>query len=868
MTIFYTAFRKQSPSSLYCLLAFLAISTFYLPAVAQTPDSLPILKYNEPRDFEIGGIKVTGAEFSDDNAIISITGLRVGDKVRIPGGNIPKAIKSLWRLRLFTDVRIIKEKSIGDVIFLEIVVQERPRLSRFSYKNVKKSIHDDLNEDVNKYLLKGGIVTENVKVNAKEAIEDYFIGKGYLDVNTKVIEIVDSTRINSVRLVFDVDRGERIKIQDINFVGNDNVKSKKLLKQFDGTKKKSKLFASSKFIKPDYTLDKKNVVAYYNTLGYRDAQIVSDSIWREEDGDLQILLTVDEGNQYYFRNIGWKGNSIYETKTLRDVMGISKGDIYNQELLETRLRFSQDGRDVTTLYMDNGYLFFQVDPIEVAIEDDSIDLEIRIFEGPQATIDKVVIKGNDRTHEHVIRRELRTLPGAKFSRSDIIRSQREIINLGYFNPEALNINTPVNPQRGTVDIEYTVEEKPSDQLELSAGWGGNRRVIGTLGVAFNNFSLRNFFKKESWRPLPQGDGQRLSLRAQTNGDFYQSYNISFTEPWLGGKKPNSFTVAGFYNRFAFGTAGTDNRQTFNIIQGSMSLGTRLKWPDDNFISSTAINIQTLSLNNWNREVFVAEDVATNRLVSVEQGNYNNFSIKQTISRSTISDPIFPKDGSRISLSVQLTPPYSLFRSDNNFESIPERFRWLEYHKWRFDAEWYTPLVGKLVLKAQAKIGIIGSYNSDIGISPFERFQLGGDGINNQQFGFAGVDIISLRGYEIEDLENNQATVFTESGAQLAPRTVATPVFDKFTVELRYPISLNPSSTIFVLAFMQGGNAWRELRDFNPFDIKRSAGLGLRVFLPMFGVLGFDYGVGFDKTGAERTLSGRGDFNIILGFEPE
>jgi len=841
------------------LLVLIATIGLLLPfqATAQsTTDTLPVLGYDNPLDYEIGGIKVVGADYSDDNAIISIAGFKVGDKIRIPGPEVQKAIKNLWKLRLFTDVQIIKEKTIGDIVFLEIVVEERPRLTRHSYKGVKKGYHDDLNDEINKYLLKGGIVTENVKVNACEAIEGFFMGKGFLDARCSVEEIPDSSRVNAVRLEFNVKRGDKVKIKDINFIGNEKVKERKLRKQLENTKERRRLFASSKFIKDDYEADKELVVAYYNTLGFRDARILGDSIWRDDKGLLHLNINVEEGNRYYFRNISWKGNSIYDTETLAQVLGIEAGEVYDQELLETRLRFSQDGRDVSTLYMDNGYLFFQVDPIEVAVENDSIDLEIRIFEGPQATIDKVVIKGNDRTHEHVIRRELRTRPGQKFSRSDIIRSQREIINLGYFNPEALGINTPVNPDRGTVDIEYNVEEKPSDQLELSAGWGGAQRVIGTLGVSFNNFSLRNIFNKEAWRPLPQGDGQRLSLRAQTNGDFYQSYNVSFTEPWLGGRKPNSLTVAGFFNRFAFGTRGTETYQSFNIKQASVSLGTRLKWPDDNFVASTAINIQTLSLNNWARGLFRTDDGEI-----VQEGNYNNFSIKQTIARSTVNDPIFPKDGSRISLSVQLTPPYSLFNQNKNYEDLPaaQRFEYLEYHKWRFEAEWYTPIVGNLILKAQAKIGMLGFYNSDIGTSPFERFQLGGDGINNQQFGFAGVDIISLRGYEISDLEANR----DPTGG-----TSATPVFDKFTVELRYPVSLNPSSTIYVLAFAQGGNAWREFRDFNPFDVKRSVGMGLRVFLPMFGTLGFDYGIGFDKVGADRSLKGLGDFNIVLGFEPE
>ncbi len=841
------------------ILLLVNIPFLFTQAFAQSSiDTLPPVDYSAPRDYEIGGIKVVGAENSDDNAVIAIAGLKIGDKLRIPGPEITRAMKALWKLRLFTDVQILKEKTIGDVIFLEIVVQERPRLARHSFEGAKKSHHDDLNDDLNRILLKGGIVTDNLKTNAANAVRGYYIGKGYLDARVEVEEVPDEKMINAVRLIFKVDKGERVKIDDIIFVGNTTVKSKKLRKQMEETKRKGKIFSSSKFIKDDYHTDKQNVINYYNNLGFRDARILSDTSWRDEKGNLVLQINLEEGDRYYFRNISWKGNSIYPSQTLSDVLGIEKGDVYNQELLDTRLRFSLDGRDVSTLYMDNGYLFFQVDPIETSIVEDSIDLEIRIFEGPQATIDKVVINGNDRTHEHVIRRDLRTRPGQKFSRSDIIRSQREIINLGYFNPEALGINTPVNPQRGTVDIEYTVEEKPSDQLELSAGWaGGGRGVIGTLGVSFNNFSLRNIFKKEAWSPLPQGDGQRLSLRAQTNGRFYQSYNISFTEPWLGGKKPNSFTVSGFYNRFAFGTKNTESFQKFVIAGLSVGLGTRLKWPDDNFVSNTTLTVQNFDLNNWGQGIFRTPD---GQIVS--DGNFYNFSVTQSITRTTVNEPIFPTNGSRISLSLQLTPPYSLFNSRNYGElEVEERFKFLEYHKWRFNAEWYTQLFGKFVLMTSAKIGILGAYNQDIGVAPFERFQIGGDGFANQQFGYYnGVDLISLRGYDENELPNNfQNGVIT-----------ATPLFDKFTMELRYPLSTNPSATIYLSAFAQGGNAWRSFRDFNPFDIKRSAGMGLRVFLPMFGTLGFDYGFGFDKpdTGVGSIFERFGRFNIILGFEPE
>jgi outer membrane protein insertion porin family len=847
--------------SFLLLLASPFIFSNSLTAQSET-DTIPILDYSKARDYELGGVTVTGAKYSDANAIISIAGFRVGDRIRIPGGDIPRALKSLWKLSLFTDVQIYKEKTIGDVIFLEIAVQERPRLTSHSYKGVKKGSHDDLNEQVNKHLIKGGIVTESIKANAAFSIKKYFIEKGFYDVAVVVEEVPDTTRINSVRLVFDVDRGKKVKIQDITFSGNTHIKSSKLRNLMKETRRKKRLLSGSKLIRTDYEVDKKKLIEHYNKNGFRDALILNDSIWREKDGELMIHISLNEGNRYYFRNITWKGNSIYDTQTLSNVLGINKGDVYNSELLDTRLKFSQDGRDVSSLYMDNGYLFFSVDPVEVAVTEDSIDLELRIFEGPQATIDKVVIKGNDRTHEHVIRRELFTVPGEKFSRSDIIRSQRQIINLGYFNPENLGINTPVNPQRGTVDIEYTVEEKPSDQLELSAGWGGRGRgVIGTLGVAFNNFSARNIFNKGTWSPLPQGDGQRLSLRAQTNGRFYQSYNMSFTEPWLGGKKPNSLTVAGYMSILTNGY--NKNSDLFGKLTNAgvtVSLGTRLKFPDDNFVSSTALNLQNISLNNY---IFSSRGLfRTDRGETVTEGDFRNFSVTQTIARTTINNPIFPQEGSRVSLSVQLTPPYSLFSNRDNRTAPPEeRFKFLEYHKWKVNAEWYQTLVGKLVVKAEAKFGFMGAYNSDVGISPFERFQLGGDGLNNQQFGFfTGTEIISMRGYQSTEIENNR---FNQNN----PNDLnATPLYQKITIELRYPLSLNPSSTIYLHTFAQGGNAWKRSRDYNPFDMKRSVGAGLRVFLPMFGVLGFDYGIGFDKPGS--TLSELARFNIVLGFEPE
>ncbi len=828
-------------------------------ATAQTDSlNLPVFDYGTPQEYEIGAITVIGAFFAEQNAVIGVTGLEVGKKIRIPGPDIPRAIKNLWRLRLFTNVSIEQEKTIGDVIFLVIRVEERPRFLRHSYEGVKQGYHEDLNEVINTFIVRGGIVTEDAKVNAAEGVREFFVEKGYLDTRVQVEEVNDTSRANSVRLVFEVDRGERVKIEEINFIGNEAVKDKKLRKKMKETSQKGRFLKSSKFRPEEYATDKESVVAFYNTEGYRDARVLRDSIYRNEDGELIVDIYLNEGNQYYFRNITWKGNSIYDDATLSQVLAIEKGDVFNEEELQSRLSFSQDNADVSSLYMDNGYLFFSVDPIEVAIEGDSIDVEMRIFEGPQATIDKVTIEGNDRTHEHVIRREVFTRPGQKFSRSDIIRSQRQIIGLGYFNQETLGIDTPVNPDRGTVDIKYTVEEKPSDQLELSAGWGGRQGIIGTLGVTFNNFSLRNLFNKEAWHPLPQGDGQRLSLRAQTNGRFFQSYNASLTEPWLGGKRPTSLTVSGFYNKYDLGTSTVPRKLI--IQQGAVSFGTRLRWPDDNFVFRGGLNLQKLILDQWG-QLFTTDDG-----IPVTTGRFNNFSFQFTLARTTATDPIFPKQGSNIELTVKLTPPYrSLGLIDDDPEKltdIQERFRYLEYHKWRLNADWYTPIVGKLVLKTQAKIGFLGAYDNDIGVAPFERFQLGGDGINNQQFQFAGVDIISLRGYETTDLPNNAININGSS------REVATPIFSKYTMELRYPLSLNPSSTIFVLAFAQGGNAWRNARDFTPFDLKRSVGFGARVFLPMFGTLGFDWGYGFDKDLDANPQAKPSTFNIILGFEPE
>jgi len=836
----------------YLLLSCLGLCLSTVSTSTLSAQSLDSLISQGPKEYEIGNIKVTGATFSDENAIIAISGFGVGKKVVLPSRATGRAIRALGKLRLFTSIDIYIEKIIGDVVFLEIRVTERPSVSRFVFNGAKKVDETNLTDVVEAYVRTGTIVTDNIRALSLEEVRKFYRKKGFLDVEAEVIELPDTIRTNSVALQYNIDPGKKVKIDRINFTGVENAKPKKLRKEMTETKEKRRFLASSKFKAEEFELDKEALIKYYNTLGYRDARVMGDSIWRADNGMINIDIDISEGNRYYFRNITWKGNSIYSDAQLAQVLGIEKGDPYDSELIEAKLRFSQDNSDISALYLDRGYLFFQVDPVETAIENDSIDIQMRIYEGAQATIDRVIIEGNDRTHEHVIRRELRTQPGNKFSRSDIIRSQRQVLNLGYFNQENLDIQTPVNQQAGTVDIKYVVEEKPSDQLELSAGWGGlGNGVIGTLGVTFNNFSVRNILNRETWNPLPQGDGQRVSLRAQTNGRFYQSYNASFSEPWLGGKKPTSLSVSGYYTKLNQSFSSTFE-QSLGITNASIGLGTRLRWPDDNFIFSAAANIQTYTLTNWRPGSFVLDDGT-----SLTQGSYNDLSLTLSLTRSTINEPTFPTSGSTFSVSGRITPPFSSLGREVSLDSPQETFKWLEYHKWKLNAEWYSQVFDKFVLKAQIKIGLIGFYNKDIGTTPFNRFQLGGDGLSNRQTGFQGYEIISLRGYD------DDAIAASAIGGAAA--------YDKFTVELRYPFSTNPSSTIYALLFLQGGNAWNSIKEFSPFDIRRSAGAGVRVFLPMFGTLGFDYSFGFDKptlirNNAKATEFAR--FSVILGFEPE
>ena len=858
------------------LLLVLHISAF---GQTELPD---VFDYSVRKTYEIGGLVIHGAETRDRNAIKSIAGFREGDKISIPGLDIPRAIKSLMRLKLFDDVQLYIDSIVNDnIVYLSMEIIERPLLSKFSFTGVKKSEHDDLTEIVNGVFTKDGIVTEDQKNLGIIKIKEHYMKKGLLDATVAIKEVPDVKRPNSVILTFNIAKKARVKVEKIVVNGNKALSDRKVRKKMKNTKQKGTLFRKTKFIESDYEEDKKSVIEYYNSLGYKNARILKDTTYRTREKDIVIELTINEGKIFHYRNIKWKGNSIYSVDQLNNVLGVTKGDVYNPKQLDTRLKFSLDGRDVSSLYLDDGYLAFNVDPVEVAVTEDSIDIEMRIFEGPQFTIDNVVIEGNDRTHEHVIRRDLRTRPGSKFSRSQIIRSQREIVNLGYFNPEALGIETPVNQSRGTVDIVYKVEERPSDQLELSAGYGGASGLIGTLGVTFNNFSLRNIRDRSTWSPLPQGDGQKLSLRIQSNSRFYKSYNFTFTEPWLGGKRPNSFTIGAVSSVFDNTSFGSGK---FSILRFFTGLGSQLKWPDDFFSQSTTLNIENIKLSQYNSTIFQVDGVG------ISNGNFKNISISQTFARSSINDPLFPRSGSRISLTVKLTPPYSLFRKNNNptitmaernqiisdlireygpavppteeeidqevnSRYLARKYEWLEYHKWTFNSEWYFNLVGKLVLMSQAKMGFLGNYNNKLGLTPFERYEIGGDGLSNANNQITGRDILAMRGYATDDFPAN-----SNGGAAL---------YNKYTLELRYPLSLNPSSTIYVTSFLQAANAWKSFSEFNPFDVKRSGGMGLRVFLPMFGLLGFDYGFGFDKDlGPDAKATDFAKFNIIIGFEPE
>ncbi len=844
-------------------------------------DDLSEIDYSNPREYIIGGVTVTGVQYLDHNVLIMLSGLQVADRIEIPGDKIRKAIEKLWAQGLFENVRISATRFSDDLVFLNIDLQERPRLSKFSFKGVKKSEADDLRDKIK--LVKGDVVTENVVIRTSNIIKKHFTGKGFLNTEVEIEQVRDSVKANEISLVIRIDKNNKVRIEKIHFSGNENLSSTRLKRAMKNTKDKGvfrpfhaldqlvtktprkvltlnadtligfgtdvinenfrfRIFKSSKFIRDDFKEDLNSLIAKYNNEGYRDAAIVRDSVYRSGPRTISIDIAIEEGRRYYFGDIKWVGNTKYTAEQLNEVLKIRRGDVYNQSELDANLNYNPNEIDISTLYLDDGYLFFSVTPVEVRVENDTIDMEMRIREGKQATINKVIVKGNTRTNDHVVMRELRTRPGQMFSRSDIIRTTRELAQLRYFDPEKI-VPTPIpNPGDGTVDIEYKVEETSSDQIELSGGWGYGR-VVGTLGLSFNNFSARKIFQGSAWRPIPSGDGQKLSLRMQSYGKGYLSYSASFTEPWLGGKKPNSFSVSYYHSLYSNGLArSSENYQSFKIDGFMLMLGKRLTWPDDYFTLMQRISIQTYRLNNYG-SIFAFGN---------GNGKYNNYSYGITFARNSIDSPIFQRSGSEVSLSLDVTPPYSLF-SNKDYASMADqdKFKWIEYHKWKINFSIYRQIIGNLVLSARTKYGFLGSYNNDIGITPFDRFYLGGDGLSGYN-NLDGREIIGMRGYSNESLTPDY----------YKNKNVGGTIYNKSTLELRYPLSLNPSATIYVMTFLEAGNAWKDFSSFNPFALKRSAGVGVRVFLPMFGLLGLDWGYGFDDIpGLPSANKGQFHFSI-------
>lgn len=831
--------RKFVMKKLLFFISILILGANALFAQVSVVGNLSKINYSNPQQYEIGGIRVSGIKYLDPSVIVHLTGLQVGDTIMVPGDEITKAVEKLWDQGLFGDIKILSDQIVGGRIFLEVRLEERPRMSKFSFKGVKKKEADDLRENLK--LTSGLQVTENVILNIKRGVLDYYEDKGYLNAGVEVQQVTDTTLKNSVILYINVSKGERIKIDQLVIDGNETLPTHKIRGAMKNTKQKAwyHIFKASKYIEDDFKTDKNAVIAKYNELGYRDATIVYDSIYKNDDKTIILKMKIDEGKKYYFRNISWAGNTKYTNEQLQNVLAINSGDIYNQQVLDERLLGEAS---VFSLYQDNGYLFSNITPVEVNVEGDSIDLEMQIYEGKQARINKVTIVGNDRTNDHVILREVRTRPGDLYKRSDVQRTIRELAQLNYFNPEKLNVNFEPDRERGVVDLEYVVEEKPSDQVELSGGYGGNI-FVGTFGLTFNNFSLRNIANFDTYTPLPSGDGQRLSLHASASGLWYQNYSISFVEPWLGGKKPNSLSLSAYHSRNNQPLANNDSRM-LNMTGVAAGFGQRLAWPDDFFTLYMEAGYKLYQIKNYGS------------YFPFPEGNSNNIHVKFVFGRqSSGPNPIFPTRGSDVSFSVEATPPYSLLSGkDYSAMDAADRYKWVEYHKWKLNGMWFTTLAGArdggsraLVLRSKFEFGFLGYYSSDIGPSLFEGFRLGGDGLAG--YNINGSELIGLRGYRNETL--------TPTGGGN--------VYNKFSLELRYPLTLNPTATFYGVAFVEAGNAWNDFNDYNPFELKRSAGFGVRVFMPMIGLLGVDWAYGFDPIKDVGDPSGS-NFHFVLGRE--
>ena len=842
-----------------------------LPAWAQQTGKDVVVDYNNPKKFVVGGVTVDGCSYFSPEQILQITGLQKGMEVTVPSEELSSIVDRLWMQRYFEDVAIAIDSIAPsrDTAFFKISVMERPRVSRWTFSGVKSGEQKELLDRLN--LRRGGEFSEYVAKTATDIIKRYYKEKGFLNVEVDVNTKRDTVIRSAIRVQFVVNRGEKVKVKKITFTGNLHVKENKLARAMKKTKDARfiSFFSSKKFNEEEYENDKRLMLSAFNEAGYRDARIVRDTMYYIEPGRLQIDFEIDEGRQYFFRDITWTGNSVYTTETLNEVLKIGKGDVYDVVTMEKRLfgGGKQSEYDVSKLYRDNGYLFFNLQPVELNIEGDSVDVEMRVVEGKPATLNNIVINGNDLTNERVIRRQVFTRPGYLFSQSDFERSIREIASMGQFDPEAITdpakgYSIIPNQLNNTVDLVYNVTEKPSSQLELSGGWGGNT-FVATVGVSFNNFSTRRLFDKSAWRPVPLGDAQNLAIRFQTNGTYYTSLSASFSEPWLFGKKPTSLNMSLYYTRQTNSYLALNilnNDQFMEVYGFAAGIGKRLKWPDNYFVLYNQLSWQTYNLQNWIYQFMF------------DTGISHNLSYTLSLSRNSTDQQIYPRVGSDFSFSLQLTPPYSLLRKkdyglldedgkptmvddpkkiDYSFQSSQNHYRWIEYHKWSFKGALYTKLVGDLVLMARAQFGYLGYYNRKWGYSPFEGFRVGGDGMSG--YDTYGSEIISLRGYTNYSL-TPQASENSSTGNYYAGN-----VYDKFTVELRYPVILQPQSTIYALLFLEGGNCCADIRDFNPFQIKRSAGVGVRVFLPMIGLLGVDWGWGFDDP-----VNGKSQFHFVIG----
>jgi outer membrane protein insertion porin family len=831
------------------LFSFLMLSCGIISFAQDVEDTTnyQMLDYSRTREYEIADISVTGVKYLQPGHLITISGLHKGKKIKIPGQDISLAITKYWKHGLFSNVQIVITRVEENKVWLEIQLTEQPRLNTLEILGVNKTEKGDIEEKLD--MRRGTQITENLLNNTRIIIQKHFREKGFFNVETDLKQRQDTSNQNMVDLVIRIRKNQRVKIEEIIFEGNNEFSDKRLRRTMKKTKQRDlNIFKGSKFLEEEYTEDKKKLIEFYNERGYRDAKIQNEEIVELTDKRIALQLKLFEGNPYYVRSLEWIGNTKYPSEYLNLVLGMKPGDLYDQKLLQDRLSNDEDA--ITSVYMDNGYLFFNVNPVEANIENDSVDLELRIYEGKQATLNQIRISGNTKTNEHVVRRELYTRPGELFSRTDIIRSVRELATLGHFNPETISPNPIPNPADGTVDIDYSLEERANDQLELSGGWGGYYGFMGTIGIRFSNFSIRNFLEPKAWRPVPSGDGQTLQIRAQASGKSYMGYNLSFIEPWFGGKKPNSFSFSLFYSkqqpRNIYATLDTLN-QSYKTYGASIGLGKRLKWPDDYFSIYAELSFRQYKLHNYYS------------FYLLQNGAYNLLSLRLAMSRSSQDQMIYPRRGSAFTFGVQLTPPYSVL-NEKDYSDLTnrEKYKFIEFHKWTFSGAWYTSLIGNLVLAVKTEFGYLGAYNPTIGPPPFEKFDIGGSGLSG--YDLYGTDVVALRGYSDGSLSQYELV-----GDGSSQTTNNTNIYTRYYTELRYPFSLNPSATIYGLIFAEAGNGWSRWSDFNPYEVKRSAGVGVRAFLPMFGLLGVDWGYGFDPD--NRNPNGPrngGEWHFVLG----